>query len=398
MRIKITALSPIHIGTGDIYEPSNFIIDGDYLYFFKEEDFFKELPINDKKDFINISQKNIFNIWKFIALRKEIAKNIYKYKIKISSGLKEEYENKLGKPTQISKDGKEFFNQFQIQKSVRLVDKNILYIPGSSIKGAINTALENIFDWYKDSHHKEILISDSIPKEVYELIGYALNKERFEENLVGPKTFIEVILSTPSYKSRFEFDLKFKKYKDNKRHVTKEHIIKACNEHYKPLFDSMFEDEEIYKVLGKKFKSEYENFKLKSNQFLLRVGKHSGARAVTLNKRKINVKFAEVKGSNINDKLSKLIKKSRQEPKIIGDLALEYRFLNEKEKKIQDIFWDYYESVEDPTPLKDDLVRKKIKDIKGILEEETTTWMFGYKNSLKENSHLPFGWVLCEII
>ncbi len=397
MRVKITALSPIHIGTGDIYEPSNFVIDGDYLYFFKEENFFKKLPPNDKKEFINISQRNIFQIWKFVSLRKEIAKSIYRYKVKISSGLKEEYKNNLGKPTQVSKDGRVFFNQFQIQKSLRLSNKNICYIPGSSIKGAIRTALENIFNWTDNNIYKEVLISDSSPREVYELIGYALNKERFEDNLIGPKTFVEVIMSTPSYKSEFEFDLNFKKYKDNKIHISKKDIIEACNRHYKPLFDSMFEDKEIYKILGKKFKSEYENFKLKPNQFLLRIGKHSGARAVTLDKRKINVKFAEVKGKNIDDKLYKLIKKSKKEPEIIGDLALEDRFLNEKEKKIQDIFWDYYESIENPEPLKEDLEKKKLRDIKGVLKEETTTWVFGYKNSLQENSHLPFGWVLCEI-
>ena len=410
MRVKMTALSPIHIGTGDIYEPSNFVIDGDYLYFFKEEDFFKKLPLNDKKEFINISQRNIFQIWKFVSLRKEIAKSIYKYKVKISSGLKKEYKNNLGKPTQVSKDGREFFNQFQIQRSTRIPNKNISYIPGSSIKGAIRTALEDIFNWTDNNLYKEVVISDSFIREVYELIGYSLNKERFEDNLIGPKTFVEVIMSSPSYKSKFEFNLDFKRYKDNRIHISKNDIIEACKKHYKPLFDSMFEDEEIYRILGTKFKAEYENFKLKPNQFLLRIGKHSGARAVTLDRRKINVKFAEVrgenldekfaevKGENLDEKLSKLIKKSQQEPEIIADLALEDRFLNEKEKKIQDIFWDYYESIENSEPLKEDLEKKKLRDIKGVLKEETTTWVFGYKHSLQENSHLPFGWVLCEIL
>ena len=160
----------------------------------------------------------------------------------------------------------------------------------------------------------------------------------------------------------------------------------------------MFEDKEIYRILGKKFKSEYENLKLKPNQFLLRVGKHSGARAVTLNKRKINVKFAEVTGKSLNEKLSRLIRKSEKEPEIIADLALDYEFLDKKEKKIQDIFWDYYESVDNSELLENDLIYKKIREIKGILKEETTTWVFGYKNSLKEDSHLPFGWILCEII
>ena len=399
MKIKATVISPVHIGTNELYEPTNFIIDGEYLYYFKEEDFYKKLPKNDKVEFLKLSENNVVELWKFIVQRKNIAKEIYKYKVKISSGLKEHYEKALGKPTQISRSNQKTFNQFMIQKAVRTPTKKRLYIPGSSIKGTINTALEEMYKWYEDSkYHKEILISDARGVKIFEMIGYSLNKERFEEEMIGPKTLIEVIMSTPSERSEFILDIDFKRYKDVDKHIEMKDILKACNAHYEPLFRSMFEDEEIKRVLGSKFKATYENLKLKENQFLLRIGKHSGARAVTIeDMRRVLVKFAQVKGKDLYSKLRKLVIKANKEQDIIGDIAFLERELRGKEKQIQKIFWNYFESVDGSEELKEDL-ENRIRDIKGFLKEETTTWVFGYKNKLEENKHLPFGWILCEIV
>ena len=52
-----------------------------------------------------------------------------------------------------------------------------------------------------------------------------------------------------------------------------------------PIFASQFSyetDEFTREALSDKFIEKYENFKPVGNQFLLRVGKHSGARAVTV--------------------------------------------------------------------------------------------------------------------
>jgi CRISPR-associated protein Csm5 len=404
MRIKATLLSPVHIGSGEMYEPTNFVIDGDYLYYFKEEDFYKSLSQKDKKEFLNLAENHVIRLWKFIASRKELIKQIYKYKVKITSGLKEHYFSNLGKPTQISRSNQKTFNQFQIQKAIRLPNKHRLYIPGSSIKGSINTALEEMFNWYEDAkYHKEIIVSDAKGIRVFEMIGYALNKERFEEDMIGPKTLIEVIMSTPSDRSEFEFSIDFKRFKDKDvdKHIQKQDIIKACNNHYLPLFKNMFEDKEIKRVLGNKFKASFENLSLKPNQFLLRIGKHSGARAVTIEeKRKILVKIAEIKNKREenNDefvRIRRLYKKSNKESDKLENLIIDFSKLNENEKKIMRTFEQFYF---EPEKLERLVKQKRKLTINAILKEETTTWVFGYKNKLQENSHLPFGWVLCEIV
>ena len=55
-KIKLKPISPIHIGTGEAYEPMNYVIDmdskdgKDYMYVFDEFEFVKDLMISLKRN------------------------------------------------------------------------------------------------------------------------------------------------------------------------------------------------------------------------------------------------------------------------------------------------------------------------------------------------------------
>jgi len=49
---KLRTLSPLHIGTGEVYEPTNFVIDESKLFEFDEVLFYQSL---------NIADRNLFN-------------------------------------------------------------------------------------------------------------------------------------------------------------------------------------------------------------------------------------------------------------------------------------------------------------------------------------------------
>ena len=54
-KIKLKPISPIHIGTGEAYEPMNYVIDKGaddryYMYVFDEFKFFKNLMISLKRN------------------------------------------------------------------------------------------------------------------------------------------------------------------------------------------------------------------------------------------------------------------------------------------------------------------------------------------------------------
>jgi CRISPR-associated protein Csm5 len=355
IKIKATAISPIHIGTGEVYEPTNFVIVDNMLYHFRDEDFFMALSDIDKKAFMNILNENrsdsFARINKFVKSKVEVAKKIAYLKVPTKNGIQKDYDKKVGQIVNLEKKGtnlKKVFNKFEIQRTQRKQLKSnsgytyVGYITGSSLKGAISTAyqehifntqgeqarLEKFEDKRNIANHifKNFKLSDSKAIKPSTSIGFAVNKERFEEeDNSSMSTFIEVI----NKGSILEFDLNYKDLDINS-------ILNSCNSHYLPIFETIFanetngKDEWINEYLEDKFFDTYSEFELKENQFLIRVGKHSGARAVTIDgKRQIKVKV-------------------------------------DKRRNI-------------------------------ITDEETTSWLFGEKSNSNSNL-LPFGWLLCEVV
>jgi CRISPR-associated protein Csm5 len=352
IKIKAKAISPIHIGSGEIYEPTNFVIDDNKLYSFRNEDFFKNLNDINRKRFLNIVENpkydSFVQIHKLVKENIKIVKNIANQKIPTSKGIQKKYNQVVGKISTIEAKNRKVFNKFEIQKIQRkqflLKSGNYLkigYIPGSSFKGSITTAFgeylyhndKNEFNRFFDNpreikNHlfKDFKVADSRVTKISTKIGFALNKERFEDDTSGLSTLIEVI----NKDSAFMIDIAY----DEKR-IDIDKIINSANKHYKPIFDSIFDEENEYicRYIEDEFYEKYKDLSknLKQNQFLLRVGKHSGARAVTIDKlRDISVKESK------------------------------YKTLKHQ-------------------------------------QEETTTWLFGEEENDIENL-LPFGWLLCEVM
>ena len=368
IRLKLTALSPINIGSGEIYEPTNFIMDEGVLYSFRDEDFYIALPDIKQKAFMRILNDNksdsFIKIHKFVKDNRNIVKEIATGIVTVTEELQKDYDRLLGKVRQLEGRGRavdRVFNKFEIQRVQRKqvkTDANIYaqtgYIVGSSLKGSISTAYqESVFKKegknalkekfqakgrdISNNLFKEFKVSDSIVKKVNTKIGFALNKERFDYDFHNPNaniklsTFIEIIEA----QSEFIVDINH-----GSLDITK--ILQSCTSHYMPIFRSLFlnqvngKKEYIYKYLSNNFYEKYRHFELKPNQYLLRVGKHSGARAVTIDGMR-----------DIKSKISGGGK--RRKPN-----KFEYR------------------------------------------EDETTTWLFGDKSN-SNYGLLPFGWVLAEI-
>ena len=370
IKLRLTALSPIHIGTGEHYEPTNFVIDNGYLYEFDEIEFFQKLNTDQQKEFLRAveskAQDSLFQIHRIIKNNKKHAIESAYYKVQVSKGIEKAYQNKIGRAVQIEggrrKSKTKVFNQFLIEKTIRLSNSYRVYIPGSSIKGSISTALQEMIfkknrGLYKklfenanpnENFMKEVSIADTVPIKTFSVIGYALNKERFEDDSLGPKNIIEVIFSNEKQNSIFETTLTLKDEFCQLPYQTNiEEIRKACNKHYYPIFEQMMNGYAYFKgkttddftneYFSGMFYEKYKEFKPKENQFLIRVGKYSQARAVTIDEcRRIRVKIS---GGGPKRKPNR---------------------------------WE-------------------------TLDQETTSWLFGFSEDSNQNL-LPFGWVLCEIV
>lgn len=325
-KLNLKLLSPVHIGTGEVYEPMNFVMDkikvrkkdgsiGEEarMYIFDEFEFFKNLNPTQKAKFTELvkdtSLNSVFNLHSFVKENKENIKQIAFKKILATNEFYDEYEKKCGQVTQTK--GKGFdnirqkikeFNQFIIEKTYTSPNSNKALILGSSLKGAISTAYQ---EWLFKSGKlekfeitqnkasdklneifKNVLVCDSSEANVT-FVGKAKNFKRFKESKQPLSKQIEVIM----WNQILTCEICIK----NDEILDIVNLAKSCNEHYFPIFKSLFENELAYYELSDKFKDDYSNLALNENQFLLCVGKHGGARAVSIDGLR-NIKIMRGKG------------------------------------------------------------------------------------------------------
>lgn len=406
-KLKLTALTPIHIGSGEVYQPTNFVIDAGYLFEFEETAFYRQIPESSKKEFnalVSIASSNGYELFEkihaFIVTHKDYAKEVSFNKVKVSEALETHYKKSVSSAVQAEGKGnrkQSVFTKFEIKKTQRLINEGVVYLPGSSIKGAISTAyqeyifkqkgikgVDQSFDIRGDKLFRNLSISDAIPLSAQSQIGYAINQERFEtQNDAQVSTIIEVNSSGNEYM----VSLSLKELKNDAGHpisetITKDKIIEACNRHYKLLHD----EKEL-------------PLSLNENQFLLCIGKHSGARAVTIEgARKILVKLAQIQnkkdeGDDPAKRIERLHKKSYFEHEKISSLQANPNHLNDKERRDWENAKKFLES---PAQLEWLIKERKSFTLNAILTEETTMWRFGESKSGKNLD--SFGWVLCEFL
>ena len=320
-KIKLKPISPIHIGTGEAYEPMNYVIDKGmddkyYMYVFDEFEFFKKLDEKSKDEFMKIASDatgdGILKLQKFIKEKSSLAKKVSYYKMQALKNIAEDYDNKIGKVVQREGGGKKVINQLVIEKTLISPNLKKAIIPGSSLKGAIATAFWEMKVIDEEQQYNDVkkimsatnrknpffnlLISDSKIIKSSIFIDIAKNIKRNKISKDGLSVVYEVI----STESEFEVGLVIKN-----NAIKIEDIKNACNDHYLPIFESQFDDKTdkfIKKELENEFIKKYMNFRPAGNQFLLRVGKHSGARAVTVDgERKILIMQGKGKKPKISE-------------------------------------------------------------------------------------------------
>jgi len=197
--LKITTLSPLHIGTGEVYEPTSFVIDEGKLYEFDEIQFYQNLTLSDKKIF---GQKvnNWMGIIDFYRSKAKEAKSIARFKCKASKEVEDTYK-KLK-----NQDGSKKQNQFQIARTLKNPNTHKAIIPGSSIKGMLDTVL-GIDNQKINSNEprQRLILSDALSLEGSTEIGYAYRQHKNPERTA--KSEIPQMLEIISRGSTFMFDM-----------------------------------------------------------------------------------------------------------------------------------------------------------------------------------------------
>ncbi|BBG66774.1 CRISPR-associated protein, Csm5 family [Hydrogenimonas sp.] len=157
--LQLTTLSPLHIGSGEDFVPTAYIIDGDTLYEFDETDFFHALSAAQKRAFENMAGQGLYALKRFYDIEKDLAKSIAYRKLPVSREISKIYTR------QFNKDGTLNKNLLEISKTMTMPGSFLSYIPGSSIKGVFGTALGIYPGRVGNDVRQNLLVEDFFPTQ-----------------------------------------------------------------------------------------------------------------------------------------------------------------------------------------------------------------------------------------
>ncbi|MCX7988450.1 MAG: type III-A CRISPR-associated RAMP protein Csm5 [Thermodesulfovibrio sp.] len=303
--IRLHILSPVHIGCDQSYSPINFVIDTDksILTEFDLWDFINSLNEKEWDKLREISENSssisLVHLYRFYAERKDRVKG---KTIPIPTELAERYRQV--KQFKNEQDMLKGFNEFEIPKTFYNLYSGLPIIPGTSIKGSIRTAyVEGLLKEkgdiknYRGQRYNEIeedllrgkiktdpfkllKVSDFEPEDKIETeIIFQLNVRKL--NNISRETLsvpIEVIPKNNVFKGTISIEKPLPR-SGIKRELELMDILSKTHYHYAGIFTREID---LKKVKGFSL-PEISNFKenFRKKYFLLRIGKHSGAEAVT---------------------------------------------------------------------------------------------------------------------
>ncbi|MDH2998910.1 hypothetical protein A1D22_03420 [Pasteurellaceae bacterium LFhippo2] len=306
-KVYLTPISPIHIGCGEDFEPTNYVIEGDILYYFDPSQL--QLSEAQKRELISYSEANeLHKIYRFFANDPDLISQIKeksKYTIDIVKSLGVEWKNKLGTVVQREPQSN-VFNKLFIERCAFNPFLKQSYIPASGVKGAIFTVIlnefnqkDNLSDFEKskdkldiflkdkylgDAHflHKngqrqlsqDIKITDFMPeKTVFTKIFYVNNYLKSGKSDRGKIKYAQGIYS------RRECILygQYRAYSSNisltGSKITISSLFKSLRDFYLPIFYKESEHQVKIGLLDEKYFREIKSILANENIALIRLGK-----------------------------------------------------------------------------------------------------------------------------
>ena len=128
-RFQLTPLTPIHIGTGESLDPFEYVVTGDVLRRFSLDDFMLALDRDDQARFVEMVERSIPAIRRFVREHANVAVGVARYTANVTPAASTLYDARM--------EGGAAHPE--VLSCIRTGDSP--YVPGSSLKGALRTAL-----------------------------------------------------------------------------------------------------------------------------------------------------------------------------------------------------------------------------------------------------------------
>lgn len=141
--LVISTLSPVHVGCGEDYEPTNYVIDGETLHAFDPARLMAELKQAQRDDFARAldDRDPMLKTQRFFFRHKEVARAIARHSAPVAPAAARFYASRVGQVANQQNDGGKVINKLEIARTAFNPTTGFPILPGSSLKGAIRTAL-----------------------------------------------------------------------------------------------------------------------------------------------------------------------------------------------------------------------------------------------------------------
>ena len=339
-RLDITPLSPVHIGSGEDLDPTAYVLDENSIFEFSAGALGQVLDSAERTKLLNLvngakGERVLAGIQRFVFDHKEglIAHSVRA--LRPASGVKELYEQRLGTVAQ-SETGA--INKLEIARHSSHPGTSTPVLPGSSLKGAIRTALLNrenrgrrligkedsrklqqrllgyenfklekdpmrlvhvadamcVMRGSADGLAAETAVAFAVNRKKREQIGSDGEKVRSQAERNGLYQILEVVpaLNWRMFQGSISIharNLQHDRLPRKELRWTADDLATACNEFYFPIFKNDLEKLKARGLLSDQWSVAVSRIDRKLNEllnnkraFLLRVGRHSGAESVTL--------------------------------------------------------------------------------------------------------------------
>lgn len=139
-RLALTPLSPIHIGCGEDFEPTNYVIDEGVLYGFDPSRAVLS-ALQQSELATAVASNSLLSIQRFFRKHAKTFQAQAEVLIPVATGVAQQYADKVGKVANREGDGREVFNKLALERTINTGPLQQPYIPGSSFKGALRTSI-----------------------------------------------------------------------------------------------------------------------------------------------------------------------------------------------------------------------------------------------------------------
>jgi len=319
--IEGTVLSPVHIGSGQELNPFDYIIRDGTMIMFRLEAVLAELADGERDELYRYNDAgDIGRLRNFIAERVDVQKHAY-YSADVTPAIERQYKAKI----------EDIQNQLLITPAIRNGNSFKPYIPGSSLKGALRTAVVSDlaqttqdlrpYDKYLDremelkvlkygeSQRNRPGLRPNMGKDPFRAIkirDIALDHKdvtvafvrNMSKNRQGRLQANQIQMINEVIKSRvmgdsvtftgeliFDNDLAGTPGALSRNDITPDFIVRACNAFYMPKIDE--EHEKFYENSLVQQASDIllkEAARLSHDECMVRLGRFSGCESVTVDK------------------------------------------------------------------------------------------------------------------